>query len=200
MTLRGNGDYVPPDTSSFTSVWQAIVKIDLPSCIVIQRLGIVHKDGLPFNDPEASYPDQRKDHHMRNTYVKNGDFTENFAHWEPADFKPIFKTYGQSIQLSAGESITQALPDLPGRTLRIEFDVRSAAADTPMFTVSVGGIDEEGTVHVSPVPGSATDKWQRVSTRMYFQSPMTQCVLTVSAADTGSVLFSRFSLFDEQAA
>ncbi|MEN1834597.1 hypothetical protein AAIM60_17065 [Pseudomonas lijiangensis] len=122
---------------------------------------------------------------MATQYIQNGNFKDDFNYWKgPAGFDPDFERYGlgQSILLPVATNINQSLPDLPGKTLRIEFDALSADPDVndASFVVSVGGFRADGVIMVSPVSGFATPDWQRFSVNMYFEVDLTSCFLNVS--------------------
>ncbi|RRV04976.1 hypothetical protein EGJ27_21130 [Pseudomonas sp. v388] len=142
--------------------------------------------------------------------IKNGNFSHGFKSWQgPEGFKPDFQPHGngQSLRLPAGTLISQSLPDLPGKTLRIEFDVRSADPLIPeaRFTVSVGGFTADGTAQVSPIPGMATRDWQRLSVRLYFLEALSLCFINVTTprpadaqGELGPVRFADFTLTQEE--
>jgi hypothetical protein len=144
-------------------------------------------------------------------YIKNGNFIYGFKGWQgPEGFKPDFQPHGdgQSVRLPVNTVISQSLPDLPGRTLHIEFDVISADPLIPEapFTVSVGGFTSDGSGQVSPVPGVATWEWNRLSVRLYFLAPLSSCFINVTtprpaqqdqAPTPGPVRFGDFSLMEE---
>lgn len=122
---------------------------------------------------------------MATQYIQNGNFKDDFNYWKgPAGFDPCLERYGfgQSILLPIATNISQSLPDLPGKTLRIEFDALSAEAgvDEAIFVVSVGGFRSDGVVMVSPVNGLATPDWQSFSVNLYFEDDLTSCFLNVS--------------------
>ncbi|WP_122317662.1 hypothetical protein [Pseudomonas cichorii] len=153
---------------------------------------------------------------MATQYIQNGNFSDGFEYWKAAaGFTPDFERYGtgQSILLPVATVISQSLPDLPGKTLRIEFDARSVDAnvDEAIFVASVGGFNAEGSAQVSPVSGIATPDWQRFSVNMYFLEDLSYCFLNVStprpatsestsakAPAMGPVRFGNFSLNDAQ--
>lgn len=118
-------------------------------------------------------------------YIQNGNFKDDFNYWKgPVGFDPGLERYGfgQSILLPVATNISQALPDLPGKALLIEFDALSAdaAVEDASFVVSVGGFRADGVIMVSPVTGMATPNWQRFSVNMYFEDDLTSCFLNVS--------------------
>ncbi|GFM82326.1 hypothetical protein PSCICN_30180 [Pseudomonas cichorii] len=118
-------------------------------------------------------------------YIQNGNFKDDFNYWKgPVGFDPGLERYGfgQSILLPVATNISQALPDLPGKALLIEFDALSAdaAVNDASFVVSVGGFRADGVIMVSPVTGMATADWQRFSVNMYFEDDLTSCFLNVS--------------------
>ncbi|MCV4284375.1 hypothetical protein [Pseudomonas capsici] len=130
---------------------------------------------------------------MATQYIQNGNFSNDFEHWKAATgFEPDFKPHGdgQSILLPVATVISQSLPDLPGKTLRIEFDACSADNNVAeaIFVVSVGGFNVDGTAQVSPVSGVATPDWQRFTVNMYFQENLTYCFLNVSTPRPASTL------------
>ena len=145
-------------------------------------------------------------------YIKNGNFSQGFDGWQgPDGFEPDFQAHGQgqSVCVPIATLISQSLPDLPGQTLRIEFDVLSADPhiDAAAFVVSVGGFDAEGSAQVSPVPGIATQQWQRLSVRLYFLEDLNNCFLNVTTSrqeESGArmapdpVRFGDFSLMEEE--
>lgn len=122
---------------------------------------------------------------MATQYIQNGNFSNDFEHWKAASgFEPDFKPHGdgQSILLPVATVISQSLPDLPGKTLLIEFDAFSdnPHVDEAIFVVSVGGFNADGEAQVSPVSGIATPDWQRFTVNMYFQENLSYCFLNVS--------------------
>lgn len=146
-------------------------------------------------------------------YIKNGNFINDLESWQAPDgFEPAFepRPKGQSVRLLTDTLISQTLPDLPGQTLRIEFDVKSAdpRVTEPGFAVSVGGFTADGTAQVSPVLGVAPQDWQRLSVRLYFLEPLNNCSINVAtpspadqenqASTLGPVRFGGFSLTEEQ--
>jgi hypothetical protein len=146
-------------------------------------------------------------------YIKNGNFINGFKGWQgPDGFKPDFQPHreGQSVRLPTETLISQPLPDLPGKTLRIQFDVMSADPQIAEagFTVSVGGFTATGAGQVSPVPGVATQDWQRLSVRLYFLEDLTRCFINVTtprpadqqnqAPALGPVRFGDFSLTEDE--
>ncbi|WP_434679079.1 hypothetical protein J3P77_01235 [Pseudomonas sp. R1-18] len=147
-------------------------------------------------------------------YITNGNFINGLESWQaPEGFEPAFepRPKGQSVRLLTDTLISQTLPDLPGQTLRIEFDVKSAdpRVTEPGFAVSVGGFTADGTAQVSPVLGVAPQDWQRLSVRLYFQDQLNNCFINVAtpspakkkkkrASTLGPVRFGGFSLTEEQ--
>jgi hypothetical protein len=155
---------------------------------------------------------------MVNQYIKNGNFIKKLEHWTqgPEPFDPQFKPHGDgnSIHLPISASLQQPFPEMPGKTMRLEFEVRSAQPDVDqaMFTVSVGGFNSDGAAQVSPVSGLASSEWQTYSVRVYFQRPLKHCFLMASlpspalikgqqapsvAPALAAVRFANFRLFEE---
>lgn len=151
-------------------------------------------------------------------YIKNGNFSDGFNDWQgQPNFDPEFKPYGDgnSVRLPIATSISQTVPDLPGRNMRIKFDVKSA--DSQMkevtFAVSVGGFNADGVAQVSPMFGVATQDWQQFSMVAYFSQDLTHCFVNASTsrpADAvkggpspalsliGPVRFGNFSLVEAE--
>ena len=151
-------------------------------------------------------------------YIKNGNFIKQLEHWAqgPEAFDPQFEPHGDgnSIRLPISASLQQLFPGMPGKTMRLEFEARSAQTgiDEAMFTVSVGGFNSEGAVQVSPVSGLASAEWQTYSVRLYFTQQLKDCFLLASLPHPASikgqqapsvapglapVRFANFSLIEE---
>lgn len=116
----------------------------------------------------------QKEKIMSTEYIKNGTFKALFENWQ---YFARFEDWegGKGLQIPAGARISQALPDLPGKTLRLKFSARSLGQDGAAYGISVGGYSADGTLYISPVPGHTTEQWAAVSTRLYFQEDLTNC-------------------------
>ncbi|WP_426118582.1 hypothetical protein [Pseudomonas sp. DSP3-2-2] len=145
---------------------------------------------------------------MATEYIKNGNFINEFKYWtQDSEFALRFEPYqkGNCIYVPVGCNILQSIPDLPGKTMRIEFEVRSDQdVDRAVYVVAVGGVPSEGPPQVSPVPGLATNEWKKVSTRLYFPISLLNCFVTAGASVPDvpdgldrSMWFSNFTLTEE---
>ncbi|GAB7528168.1 hypothetical protein PS3A_05750 [Pseudomonas sp. 3A(2025)] len=117
---------------------------------------------------------------MADEFIKNGSFSEQFKDWGyVASFEPYLE--GLSIRLPYAVMISQALPDLPGKTLRLKFDVRSLEEPGGYYAVTVGGYRADGSLLAAPVAGLATDQWTTVSGRLFFQEDLSNCFIQLGS-------------------
>lgn len=120
---------------------------------------------------------------MSNELITNGYFKKGFSGWGPSDFDPKLELHdtGNSVLLPVDAFISQQLPDLSGQTLVLRFEAKALEdADFPYVTVSVGGLNAEGYMQVSPVMVALTREWQAFVARLFFSKPLTQCFLNVA--------------------
>lgn len=153
---------------------------------------------------------------MATEYIKNGNFADKFEHWKKRnEFEPRFEAYGKgkSIYVPTDCGIEQSIPDLPGKTMRIEFEVRAEKRiEETIFLVWVVGNNADGDVDTGLVLATATQHWKKFSMRLFFKQPLSNCSLAAmdpvvampghqvtSDVDSKyrSLWFANFSLIEE---
>lgn len=156
---------------------------------------------------------------MTTEFIKNGNFADKFEHWKQVnEFELRFEPYGEgnSIYVPVDSAIEQSILPIRGKTMRIEFEVRSdKAIENTIFLVNVGGVANDGGLHMSPIIDLVTHRWKKVSVRCYFEVPLSKCFVRASEPVTAmaghrvstdldarqdkqkSLWFANFSLIEE---
>lgn len=152
---------------------------------------------------------------MTTEYIKNGNFINEFKYWtQDSEFDLRFEPHqkGNSIYLPVGCAIEQSIPDMPGKTMRFEFEVRTdKEVEAPFFAVSVGGLTSDGVLQSSPIFAMTTHEWKKFSVRCYFSVPLVNCYVRAGTpgsttdhqvpsdldAANGPLWYANFSLFEE---